>query len=155
MWRRQKEKKPIMEQAADLLARQEHSTAKLREKLKRRGYEDEEIETAIAKLTAAKYLNDEDACQREFAYFYAENRLSVRKILQKLIQRGFERELVSSCVPEDIAEHEFKAALYTLKHKFRSMVPKEKMQQHLYLHGFCGTARRQAIEQFIIEMQEK
>lgn len=152
---RQAIKKPVLAQAADLLARQEHSSGKLREKLRRRGYEEIEIDTAIEKLTAAHYLNDEDACQRAFTYLYNEGRLSVRKILLKLSQRGFERELINDCIPEDITEHEVMAAVRALRSKFRLKTPKEKMQQFLYMHGFGGNARRSAIEQYFAEMQEK
>ena len=150
---RQIVKKPIMVQAADLLARQEHSSAKLKEKLRRRGYEESDIDTAIEKLIKARYLNDEDACRRAFEYFYNAKRLSVRSILQKLQQRGFSRELANSFVPEDISEHELEAAVNSLQRKYRSSVPTEKMQQFLYMHGFSGGIRRQAIEQFAEELQ--
>mgnify|MGYP000169619715 CR=1 FL=1 len=47
--------------AVDLLARQEQSEQKLRDKLARKGYEPEEIDKAVARLIEKHYLNDEDA----------------------------------------------------------------------------------------------
>ena len=143
-----------MVQAADLLARQEHSSRKLKEKLIKRGYEESEVDTAISKLEAAHYLNDEDACKRAFAYFYNEGRLSVRQIVQKLVQRGFEREMVTGNIPEETTERETAAALKALRLKFRQGGVWEKMQQYLYTRGFDGTARRMAIEAFREEFDE-
>ena len=108
--RQPRAEKTALVQAVDLLARQEHSTAKLREKLKRRGYEDDEITAAVERLTERGYLNDEAACAREFQYFYEASRLSVRQISLKLVQRGFDAALVRQCVPEDIFERELTAA---------------------------------------------
>ena len=48
--------------AVDILARQEQSEKKLREKLGRKGYSPEEIQTAIDRLIEKHYLNDADAC---------------------------------------------------------------------------------------------
>ena len=54
--------------AVDLLARQEQSSNKLREKLRRKGYEEEEIEAALLRLEEKHYLNDGDACARQFRF---------------------------------------------------------------------------------------
>lgn len=153
--RRLTEKKPVMVQAADLLARQEHSSRKLKEKLIRRGYTEEETDTAIDKLKAAHYLNDDDACHRAFEYFYNEKRLSVRQICQKLMQRGFEREMIEANIPEDTAEREAETAKKVLRLKFHKAVPWEKQQQYLYTRGFDGSARREAIESFMEEMNDE
>ena len=85
-------KKTALMYAVDLLARQEQSEKRLREKLQRKGYEAEEIEAAIARLHEKHYLSDEEACQHQFDYLYRESRNSVRQICLKLQQRGFEAE---------------------------------------------------------------
>ena len=89
MRQKTKSNKTALVQAVDLLARQEHSTQKLREKLRQRGYEEEEIEAAIQRLEEKHYLNDEDACARQFQYLYENSRSSVKQIQAKLMQRGF------------------------------------------------------------------
>ena len=64
MRQKTKSNKTALVQAVDLLARQEHSTQKLREKLRQRGYEEEEIEvtgTVVATRQGVS-LDTGDAC---------------------------------------------------------------------------------------------
>lgn len=153
--RQPRAEKTALVQAVDLLARQEHSTAKLREKLKRRGYEDDEITAAVERLTERGYLNDEAACAREFQYFYEDSRLSVRQISLKLVQRGFDAALVRQCVPEDIFERELTAARRCLAIKFARPAEPQKLQQYLYTRGFGGQVRRAAMEHFTAEHESE
>ena len=143
-----KNKKTALVQAVDLLARQEQSTNKLREKLQQRGYTEDEIEAAIQRLEERHYLNDADACARQFQFLYEESRQSVRQICAKLMQRGFESSLVRECVPRDIYEREKKAAMRCLSLKFRPSAEEQKMMQHLYRKGFDSSAIRAAVEEF-------
>ncbi|MGP1367584.1 MAG: regulatory protein RecX [Schwartzia sp. (in: firmicutes)] len=140
---------PALHKAVELLARQEHSTAKLREKLLRRGYPAEEIEAALARLTEKQYLDDDAACRREFQYFYEESAMSVRQICQKLHQRGFSSALVTACVPEDTAAREERAAQTSLSQKFRTATPREKMKAFLYRRGFSYTICERTTEIFL------
>ena len=146
--RQPKTKKTALVQAVDLLARQEQSTNKLREKLQQRGYTEDEIEAAIQRLEERHYLNDADACARQFQFLYEESRQSVRQICAKLMQRGFESSLVRECVPRDIYEREKKAAMRCLSLKFRPSAEEQKMMQHLYRKGFDSSAIRAAVEEF-------
>ena len=143
-----KNKKTALVQAVDLLARQEQSTNKLREKLQQRGYAGDEIEAAIQRLEERHYLDDADACARQFQFLYEESRQSVRQICAKLMQRGFESSLVRECVPRDIYEREKKAAMRCLNLKFRPSAEEQKMMQHLYRKGFDSSAIRAAVEEF-------
>ena len=74
----QKPKPTALEKAVALLARQEQSSAKLREKLRQRDYAPEEIDAAIARLEERHYLNDEEACARQYQKLYEETGMSVR-----------------------------------------------------------------------------
>ena len=143
-----KNKKTALVQAVDLLARQEQSTNKLREKLQQRGYAEDEIEAAIQRLEERHYLDDADACARQFQFLYEESRQSVRQICAKLMQRGFESSLVRECVPRDIYEREKKAAMRCLNLKFKPSAEEQKMMQHLYRKGFDSSAIRAAVEEF-------
>ena len=153
--RQPKTKKTALVQAVDLLARQEQSTNKLREKLRHRGYADEEIEGAIERLEEKHYLNDADACRRQFTFLYEESRQSVRQICAKLMQRGFDSTLVRECVPRDTYEREKCAALRCLALKFKPSADVQKMMQHLYTRGFDGSAIRAAVEDFSQEAVEE
>lgn len=143
-----KPEKTALMQATDLLARQEQSEQRLREKLQRRGYEEEEVQSALDYLKERHYLDDRGACERQFRFLYEESRSSVKQICVKLMQRGFDSSLVKECVPRDIFEREKAAALKCLGLKFRKPQDTRKMMQFLYQKGFDGSALRAAVEEF-------
>ena len=134
--------------AVDLLARQEQSSAKLREKLGRKGYSEEETEAAIQRLMELHYLDDAGACQRQFDFLYEESRSSVRQIVVKLLQRGFPSELVKACVPADTYEREKAAALRVLALKYKRSAEPRKMMANLYQKGFESAVCRAAVEEY-------
>ena len=134
--------------AVDLLARQEQSSAKLREKLGRKGYDEEETEAALRRLMELHYLDDAGACQRQFDFLYEESRSSVRQIVVKLLQRGFPSELVKACVPADTYEREKAAALRVLALKYKRSAEPRKMMANLYQKGFESAVCRAAVEEY-------
>lgn len=141
-------KKPALVAAVDILARQEYSEAKLSEKLARKGYGEEEIAGAIARLKERHYLNDADACARQFAFLYNESRNSVRQICLKLRQRGFTKEDIDACRPRDIYEREKQAALRVLALKYPRDAERQKMMANLYQKGFEAGTARDAVETY-------
>jgi len=143
-----KPKKTALMYAVDLLARQEQSENRLREKLRRKGYEDEAIDEAIHRLIDRHYLNDEEACARQFELLYHESRSSVRQIVLKLRQRGFDASVVKSCIPADTFEREKAAALRVLVLKFKPSAERQKMMTNLYSKGFEVSVIRAAVEAF-------
>ena len=118
--------------AVDILARQE--------------YRDEEIEGAIARLKERRYLNDAEACARQFAFLYTESRNSVRQICLKLRQRGFTKEDIDACKPRDTYEREKQAALRVLALKYPHDADRQKMMANLYQKGFEAGTARDAVE---------
>lgn len=141
-----KPEKTALVAAVDILARQEYSEAKLYEKLARKGYRDEEIEGAIARLKERRYLNDAEACARQFAFLYTESRNSVRQICLKLRQRGFTKEDIDACKPRDTYEREKQAALRVLALKYPHDADRQKMMANLYQKGFEAGTARDAVE---------
>lgn len=152
-----KSKKTALAKAVDFLARQDHSTAKLREKLMRLRYDKTDIDVAIEKLIAKGYLNDRAVCERQFHYLYAENRASVRRIGAKLRERGFDEEDIASCVPFDTEEREITVARRLIEQKYRHTAAKEvdkakeseKMKAFLYRQGFDGDVCHKVVEDFM------
>ena len=140
--------KPKKPEKTALLARQEYSEAKLSEKLARKGYGEEEIAGAIARLKERHYLNDADACARQFAFLYNESRNSVRQICLKLRQRGFTKEDIDACRPRDIYEREKQAALRVLALKYPRDAERQKMMANLYQKGFEAGTARDAVETY-------
>lgn len=153
---KQKPKLTALEKAVAILAVQEQSSARLRDKLRQRGYEPEEIDAAIARLEERHYLDDEAACARQFQKMYEETGMSVRQIGQKLLTRGFPPDLVRASAPEDDdrAGREQNAALQSLRKKFRTAAPRAKMKQFLYRRGFSYGVCDSAVSVFLEENPE-
>lgn len=141
-------KKTALMAAVDILARQEQSEKRLREKLARKGYEDGEIQQAVDRLIEMHYLNDAEACARQFAFLYEESRSSVRQICVKLMQRGFDSGLVRDCIPPDSFERETQAALRVLALRFKPSADQQKMKANLYSKGFDSSVIRAAVDAF-------
>lgn len=144
-----KQNKTALMKAADLLARQEQSSKTLRRKLLTKKYSESEVDAAISTLQERNYLNDEEACTRQFENFYSEEKLSVRQICQKLIQRGFDLEFVKNLIPVDSDERDKKIVEKILAKKFRTInfdemttqeifKAKNKIYQHLMSKGFSS-----------------
>ena len=81
--------------ALKMLGRRELSERQLRQRLARRGYDDEAIDAAIARLTADGSLNDERAAH---AMAHAETSLRKRGRLR------VKRRLEAAGIPRDVAE---------------------------------------------------
>lgn len=147
---RTKTKKSALEKATDLLAHQEQSSAILRRKLLARKYDLVEVDEALAKLKKYNYLDDEETCKRQFESFYSEGRLSVRQIVIKLIQRGFDKDFIEQLIPDDSDEHERLVAGKWLEKNFTrgENFDRVKAWQFLATRGFNGEIISSAIENF-------
>ena len=140
--------------AVDYLARQAHSEKKLREKLTRKEFPAEEIDAAIARLIEHRYLDDTDLCTQQFMYLYNDSRNSVRQICAKLMQRGFDHDLVWSVVPDDTFEREVSAAERVLAMKYKPTDKYQKMMANLYQKGFSVDVSHAAVQSFTQDTEE-
>ncbi len=132
-----REKKSALMKATELLANQEQSSEVLRRKLLARKYDAQEVNEAIDKLKKYNYLDDEEICQRQFENLYSECKLSLRQILVKLIQRGFDKNFIEQLIPDDFEEHERLVAEKLLAKKFTGKkFDKAKAWQFLAARGF-------------------
>lgn len=156
-----KENKTALMKAADLLARQEQSSKVLRRKLLQKKYSAEETDAAIKTLQERKFLNDEETCRRQFEILYSENRLSVKQIYIKLIQRGFDSAFVKSLIPADYEEREIKIAEKLLEKNFSAedfaelsaqdkFKLKSKIYQKLSAKGLSSEIISAATEKFFL-----
>ena len=147
-------KKSALEKATELLANQEQSSAVLRRKLLIRKYDAAEVDNAIDKLKKYNYLDDTETCTRQFEIFYSEGKLSVRQIVAKLIQRGFDKNFIEQLIPEDSDEHDLRTAEKLLAKKFKTRDDKTfraKAWQFLSARGFDGEIISMAFESFPAE----
>ncbi len=149
--------KPALVTAVDLLARQEYSENRLYEKLMDKGYEEEEVAAAIARLQEKHYLNDEESCPRRFHYLYTDSSYSVRQICEKLKQKGYPSALVKSCIPEDreeVSEREYEKALRVLESKYKRSQDKQKLLAALFRRGYQSSAIYRAVNEFLSDNDE-
>ena len=157
-----KENKTALMKAADLLSRQEQSSKVLRRKLLARKYSESETNAAIEILQERNYLNDEETCKRQFEILYAEERLSIKQIYIKLIQRGFDSDFIKNLIPADSYEHDKKIAERLLEKHFSDInfsdmdaqnkyKYKNKMYQKLSAKGFGSEIISSVIEKFLID----
>ncbi len=127
--------------AVEALARSARSTADLARWLARREHPADEIEVAIAKLTARGMLND-----AEFALAFARSRavgrgMSRRRIAGELARRGIAKEMADAAIneimeSENIDEREIVQAAGAKK--FRSLTKLEPDVQRRRLYGFLA-----------------
>ena len=144
-----KKEKTALQKATDLLARQEQSTALLRRKLLAQKYDAAEVEGALEKLKQYNYLDDAETCRRQFENLYSEEKLSVRQIIVKLIQRGFDKDFIKQLIPDDRDAHERLVAEKLLAKKFtRADFDRAKAWQFLSARGFDGDIISSVIEDF-------
>ena len=151
---KKREERTALMVAVDYLARQAHSEKRLREKLMRKGFSAEEVDAAIARLIERHYLDDADLCAQQFMYLYQESCSSVRQICAKLMQRGFDHDLVWSVVPEDTYDREVAAAERVLSMKFKPTDKHQKMMANLYQRGFSVDVAHNAVQNFTEDAEE-
>ena len=144
-----RKKKSALMKATELLANQEQGSEVLRKKLLARKYDAQEVNETIEKLKKYNYLDDAEICRRQFENFYSESKLSLRQILVKLIQRGFDKNFIEQLIPDDFEEHERLVAEKLLAKKFAGKnFDKAKAWQFLAARGFDGEIISSAAEGF-------
>ncbi len=152
--------KTALMKATELLARSEQSSNLLRQKLLARKFDEDEVDAAIAKLQQHKYLDDDELCTRQFESWYSAEKLSVRQICIKLVQKGFDSAFVKNLIPDDVDERELRVAINLLEKKYRrqnfddekeNYKFKTKLWNYLATKGFESRIISNAIENFLSE----
>lgn len=152
--RREKAKLSCKGKAVEILARSDQSIRRLTDKLRRREYTQKEISDTVEWLQEKHFLQEEEGCQRRFEYMYRDTCYSLRQIVAKLQQKGYERELIYSFVPDDTSEREYMAALTVIRRKYKLGADKQKMYQQLCMKGFGYDTARNAVEDYLAECED-
>jgi len=134
--------------AMNLLARREHSTQELRDKLLTRGFEDDEIVPALQTLSREGLLSDERFTE-SFIHSRMERGSGPVKIRAELRQRGVADEIITNWLDERDRVWLERAESVRCK-KFGSALPvdyKEKARQARFLQyrGFSAEHTRQVL----------
>jgi regulatory protein len=131
--------------AMNLLARREHSTQELRDKLLARGFEDDEIAPALQTLSREDLLSDERFTE-SFVHSRVQRGSGPVKIRAELRQRGVTDEIIANWLDERDPAWLERAEVVRCK-KFGSTLPldyKEKARQARFLQyrGFSAEQTR-------------
>ena len=132
----------------NLLARREHSTQELRDKLLARGFEDDEITPALQTLSREGLLSDERFTE-SFIHSRMQRGSGPVKIRAELRQRGVTDEVIANWLDERDRVWLERAEAVRCK-KFGSALPvdyKEKARQARFLQyrGFSAEQTRQVL----------
>ena len=133
-----------------LLARRELSTAQVRERLARKGFGDDAIEAALARLQRVGALDDLRTA-RALAHRSANVRLhGRRRAVQELRSRGIERSLALKAVEatyRELDEHDLleRALARRLHGQIDSPAALRRLYQYLVRQGFDGAAAQAAL----------
>jgi len=147
--KREKPAQSAKSYAVWLLARQDYSAASLRRKLSSRGYDDSEVDDAMAFVVDNKYQNDERFAEQRSRG--AEHRAGNLRIEMTLRQKGIDAGLAKAQVQQLAPEEE--RVLHAAE-KFRDQVRKNGMTQEMKMkiyrflayRGFSSKAIRAGIE---------
>ncbi|MDR9435860.1 MAG: regulatory protein RecX [Thiohalophilus sp.] len=91
--------KSVREAAMDMLSRREHSTCELQQKLVRKGYAEEEVDSALQRLADENLLSDERFVEA-FVHSRQTRGSGPRKIVAELSQKGVSEMLISQYLDE-------------------------------------------------------
>jgi regulatory protein len=138
----------VREAAMNLLARREHSTRELRDKLLVRGFEQDEITPVLQTLSREGLLSDERFTE-SFIHWRMERGSGPLKIRAELRQRGVADEIIAACLDERDRVWLERAEAVRCK-KFGAALPveyKEKARQARFLQyrGFSAEQTRSVL----------
>ena len=146
------------DRAVNMLAARARSTSELRRLLVRKGEPAEHVETAIVRLVAQGYLDDESFA-RQFARSKALGAgLSPRRLQQELARKGVARAVADEAIDDVMASEEIDAESIVddvARRKLRTLrnedpaVRRRRLYAHLARRGYDPDAIRRAMDRVL------
>ncbi len=129
-----------LQKGVELLARREHSTAELTDKLLAKGYEEFEVFAAIEKLSERDYLSDQRFCEQFVAMRIRQGKGPL-KINNDLRVKGVDSSVIQGELANFDVEYWRQLALEVYEKKFGQAMPDDakataKWQRFLASRGF-------------------
>lgn len=133
--------KGCYEKAVELLARRSHFEAELARKLGQRGYGEEEIAQALARLREQGYLDDGRTAGELVEERLARGPEGSRRLEAELARRGVDAETIATAVGEPSPEEEVAAAREAAaSFRRKSKTNPAALARHLDRKGFSRAA---------------
>jgi len=118
----------------------------------RKGYSDEEVDNAIGKLKAQKYLDDED-----FAQLWIKNRLDlaprpISVIKMELLKKGVDKDIIDESLKQIDSNMELISVCELAGKRYRQAryQDKQKLTEFLARRGYKYSLIQQAFEQLAL-----
>lgn len=130
--------------ALKLLSYRSRSRRELRDRLKRKGFGDEQINTAVLSLERIGLINDEQLAQQLLRYSTETKPLGKKGLDALLAKRGIDKELVSRTLSSHTKDTEEESAQLFVEKKLRSLknypadVVKRRLWGMLSRRGFSA-----------------
>ncbi len=124
-----------------------HSAKMLREKLKRKGFGNTEIEAVFGEMRRAGVLNEEKMLVN-YASYLADRKFFGKIRIRTELLRKFDREVVSEYFEEAVEEIDFKENARNLAEKYGKRgggKPPEAIARYLSSHGYAANEIAYAI----------
>ncbi len=140
--------------ALKLLGYRARSKQEMIDRLKRKGFEDGQINAAIAYLEDAGLINDEDLASDLFTYSLEKKSLGGKGIRTFLASRGIGKPLIDKTLSALQPDMEERAALLFVEKKLRAMeqYPRDVVRRRLWgmlqRRGFSGDVIRRTVKSF-------
>jgi len=131
--------------ALDLLARRAHFSEELRRKLETRGFDHEEVDLVIARLTEERYLDDSAAAKGLVSGPLRRKGYGPMRVRMELVKRGLDEDLATEIVRTSFAEGETQLARRMAERWLRrrgggreARSEREALARHLARKGFSS-----------------
>lgn len=89
----------IRDTAVKYLATRMRTCGEMRDHLKKKGYEDDEIREVISEFIEFRYLDDEEYC-RQYINYACEKGKGPLRIRQELAEKGVDREMIGFAIED-------------------------------------------------------
>ncbi len=134
--------------ALKLLGYRSRSRKEMLERLKLKGFSEEQIKSTISFLEATDLINDEDLASELFRHSVENKSLGKIGIRGFLARRGIEKDLIEKNLSDHTTEIEEKSALKFIEKKLRAMnsYPEEIIRRKLW-----GMLQRRGISGDVIK----
>lgn len=156
------EKALCLNHAMKFLAYSSKTKKELSIKLRQKGYKKETIEETINRLIELDLFDDESLAKDEVERLLSQKNMSKRAVMQKLMQKGIEKETIDNIIKDYQAKEEdleYENALYTANKKMRSIRDmdkykiKQKLYQHLSYKGFSYDVINRVVRKCIDDVE--
>lgn len=128
-------------QAEAILSRRDHSVKELKQKLKRKGFSAEQINTVTAWLIQRKLLNDEQMARRYVEWTLQSKAVGPRWLQFKLRERGINGSIIEKIVSEVAGKYPEEETAERAMDTWRRVHPqkandRERLMRFLASRGF-------------------